>query len=144
MDTNWREVPRGDTTPAAAGLKATMNLRGHISWNRFTHERLGRPEAVRLLFDPPNNRIGLQPVHPTTKNAYPVGPQGLHGGRIIRAYRLLNEYGIRLTETVEFPNPEIDREGILVLDLRTTRPSTRSAGRLRRKPDGGSTSRPMI
>ena len=133
MDTNWKEVPRGDTTPAAAGLKATMNLRGHISWNRFTHERLGRPEAVRLLFDPANNRIGLQPVKLHTQNAYPIGPQGMHGGRIIRAYRLLNEYGIALRETIEFVNPEIDRQGILILDLRTTRLSNHAAGKMRKR-----------
>jgi hypothetical protein len=133
MDTNWKEVPRGDTTPAAAGLKATMNLRGHISWNRFTHERLGRPEAVRLLFDPVNNRIGLQPVKLHTQNAYPIGPQGKHGGRIIRAFRLLNEYGIALRETIEFVKPEIDRQCILILDLRTARPSNHAAGKLRKK-----------
>jgi hypothetical protein len=130
--------------PAAAGLRATMNLRGHISWNRFTHDRLGRPEAVKLLFDAANSRIGLQPVHPTTKNAYPVGPQGSHGGRVIRAYRLLNEHDIRLSEAVEFVNPTIDPEGILVLDLRLTRPSNHSAGKLRKKLNGGSSFQPVV
>ena len=135
MDTNWKEIPRGDTTPAAAGLKATINLRGHISWNRFTHERLGRPEAVKLLFDAANSRIGLQPAKPNTQNAYPIGPNGTHGGRVIRAYRLLNEHGIRLSEAVEFVNPQIDPEGILVLDLRLTRPSNHSAGKLRKRAE---------
>jgi hypothetical protein len=137
MNTNWKEIPRGDTTPAAAGLRATMNTRGWISWNRFTHDRLGRPEAVRLLFDPVNNRIGLQPVPPATQNAYPIGPQGGHGGRVVRAYRLLNEYAIPLPETIEFANPEIDREGILVLDLRNSRPSNHAAGKLRMRQNAG-------
>jgi hypothetical protein len=125
MKADWRECPRGDVSGQWAALYVTMNRKGHISMSRLTYQRLGEPKAFLLLFDTVNNRIGLKPTGISIRNAYPVGPQGRHGGKVIRAYRLMQEFGIDLPETLQFKDAEIDQDGILILDLRTARVSAR-------------------
>lgn len=126
MRPDWRECPRGDVPAQWAALYVTMNPKGNIVMSRITYERLGAPNALLVLFDKVNNRIGLKPSAAGTRNAYPVGPCGRHGGKILRAYRLTREFGINLPETIRFYDAEIDQDGVLVLDLRTARVSERA------------------
>ena len=57
---NWVEIPRDDTpSNAAAPYSVSMNTRGDIVMSRRTWQNMGEPEAFKLLFDPPNSRIGL-------------------------------------------------------------------------------------
>src|SRR5215470_19291959 len=128
MKAEWSRVPRGDMTGQWSAYYVTMNPRGFIVMSRVVYERLGAPKAVELLFDKVNNRIGLKPTSPQMRDAYPVGPSGRHGGKIVRAYRLMQEYGLDLPETIQFHNAEIDTDGILILDLRTARVSSRAKG----------------
>ena len=128
MRVQWQECPRGDVVGQWAAFYVTMNRRGHIVMSRVTYERLGEPKAFNLLFDGANNRVGLKPTSPSMKNAYPVAKYGRHGGRIIRCYRLLQEFNIVLPETIRFVDSEVDQDGILLLDLRTAKVSTRAAG----------------
>ena len=126
MRSDWKELPRGDVFPQYAGYHVTLNRKGHIAINRVTHERMGMPEAVSILYDEANHRVGLKPTYRAQKNAYPVHKANRTGGRIVKAYRLLAEYGIELPETLEFRGVEIDQDSILILDLRTARSSTRA------------------
>jgi hypothetical protein len=79
-----------------------------------------------IIYDPMNSRLGLRPVKPTEQNAYPVRKYGPSGGRIIRAYRLITEFGIQPRETIEFQQPKIDGDGQLILDLKGIRVSPRA------------------
>src|SRR5215813_3158521 len=133
MKRNWSEVPRGDKRAQWAGVYVTMNSRGTIVMNRAAHERMGEPQAFLLLFDSANNTIGLKPTGPQARNAYPALKYGRHGGRRVAAYRLLTEYGLHVKETLEFPDAEIDEDGILVLNLRTARVSKRALNHPRRR-----------
>lgn len=108
-----------------AAVYVTMNRRGFIVMNRTTHQRMGEPAAVLLLFDAANNRIGMKPTVLAIKNAYPVAKHGRHGGRVVRAFRLMQEFGIDIAETIQFQNAEIDHDGVLVLNLRTARIASR-------------------
>ncbi len=128
MRVQWQECPRGDVTGQWAAFYVTMNRRGQIVMSRVTYERLGGPEAFHLLFDAANNRIGLKPTHLSMKNAYPVAKYGRHGGRMIRAYRMMQEFKLVLPETLRFTDAEVDGDGILILDLRTAKVSTRALG----------------
>lgn len=129
MKTDWREVPRDKVVGQWAALYVTMNKRGFLVMSRLTYQRMGEPKALVLLFDAANNRIGLKPAQPSTRNAYHIGPSGSHGGKMVRAYRLMQEFGIVVPETIRFQDPEIDQDGILVLDLRTARVSPRGGRR---------------
>lgn len=103
-----------------------MNRKGSIMMTKYTYQRVGEPKAFVLLFDDVNNRIGLKPAALSMRNAYKIGPNGKYGGKLIRAYRLKREFGIDVRETIEFQDPEIDQDGILVLDLRTARVAGRA------------------
>ena len=135
MRTNWQRCPKGDVVGQWAKFYVTLNRRGFIVFSRKTYERLGAPSAFDLMFDPTNNRIGLKPSVKGTRHAYPVGPYGKHGGKVVRAWRLLYEFNIDVAETLEFQGVDVDQEGTLVLDLRTAKVSKRSLAH-RKKPAG--------
>jgi hypothetical protein len=86
----------------------------------------GSPAAFHLLYDAPNNTIGLKPTALAMRNAYPTQKSGRHGGRKVNAYRLLTECSLVIKETLEFPDAEVDEDGILILNLRTAKISNRA------------------
>jgi hypothetical protein len=122
MKAQWKEITLGDVHVHAAGLYASLNPAGHLIVNRVTHERMGSPAAVHLLYDAANNRIGLKPTSPAQRNAFRVGLHGnVRSRRRVSALKLMRNVGIELRETIEFRNLQIDQDGILILDLRDTR-----------------------
>lgn len=123
---NWQECPREAKEARWAQLYATMNPDGDIIISRYTHEKLGAPDSYVLLFDREREVIGLRPARmDKEKNAYPARKRGNYGGRRIRGYRLCREFGIRIGQTVRFPRCQLDNRGILLLDLKDTRPANR-------------------
>ena len=123
----WTVLPRGDAA-RWSGMYVTLNRIGKMALSRTTHERFGSPAAVLIMYDPMRSLLALRPVGPEEQNAYPIRKYGPNGGRIIRAYRLLTEFGIKPAETVEFREPKIDNDGQLILDLRNIRVSPRAEG----------------
>lgn len=101
--------------------------------SRVTHERIGSPEAVVIMFDAVNGRLALKPAKAGDANAYPVRKYGRRGGRIVRAYRLLTEFGIKPADTIEFWEPKIDDETRLILNLKETKISLKTHSQCRRK-----------
>ncbi len=126
MRREWKLVPRGDKRAQWAGIYVTLNSKGTIVINRAAVEKLGNAEAFVLLYDAANNTIGLKPTSPKNPNAYPAGRSGRHGGKKISAFQLFTECRIVVKETLEFPDAEVDREGVLLLNLRTARVSNRA------------------
>lgn len=122
----WEECPREAREARWASLFATLSARGDLAISRFTHEALGSPDSYVLLYDRDRHVIGMRPARLVReKNAYPARVKGKHGGRRIRAYRLCREFGIEIFETVRFHRCQIDNNGILILDLKDTRPAQR-------------------
>ena len=132
MDVQWAVLPRGDVAAHWSGMYVTMNKLGSITMSRVTHERLGAPEAVLVMYDAMNQRLGLEPAKRDARNAYPVRKYGRRGGRIVRAYRLVTEFGIKPNDTIEFHQPKIDADGRLILDLKTIRISPKAHSQCRR------------
>ncbi len=126
MRRDWKEIPRNDRRAQWAGIYVTMNSKGTIVLNRAAYERMEAPAAFNLLYDSANNTIGLKPTAKNMRNAYPAAKSGRHGGIKISAYRLLAECSLTIKETLEFPDAEIDLDGILVLNLRTATVSKRA------------------
>jgi hypothetical protein len=137
MRREWKELKRGGTRAQWAGIYVTMNKKGTIAMNRAAYDRLDQPEAVNIMYDPANCSIGLKRTGKNMRNAYPIHRSGRHGGRKISAYRLITECGVVIKDTIEFTDPEIDLEGILVLNLRTAKISNRALNHpTRKKTDG--------
>ena len=126
MKRDWKEIKRADKRAQWAGIYATLNSKGMIVLNRAADERMGSPAAYNLLYDAPNNTIGLKPTALSMRNAYPAQKSGRHGGRKVNAYRLLTECSLVVKEALEFPDAEVDEDGILILNLRTARVSNRA------------------
>ncbi len=137
MHIQWSILPRGDVHPAHSRLYVTMNRRGEIAMNGMTYERLGSPEAFLVMFDKTNSRIALKPTRAVMKNAYPARKYGRRGARIVRAYRLLTEFGILVPDTIEFKDAEISTEGHLILDLRTAKVSPKAHSQCRKRSPKG-------
>jgi hypothetical protein len=121
MNSRWEQCPRGDVVGRWAALYVTLNNRGYIVFNRKTHELLGCSEAVQIFFDRTNSQIGLKPTPVSARHAFPVAKYGRHGGKLIRAHRMLREYDVIVKDTIRFHDAEIGPEGLLVLDLRTAK-----------------------
>ncbi len=114
----WQQSRRDPTAGRWAAIYATLNPKGVFHISRLTFEMLGEPDGIHLLFDKLNNTIGLKPTRLVMKDAFPIKDKNEHHGKIIRGFSFVEEFGIRLNETVRFPGAEIDDDGILVLDLR--------------------------
>lgn len=125
MHVEWSVLPRGDVAPHWSLIYVSINREGVIKLSGNTYGRMGEPAAFLVLFDKTNSRIALRPTGATMKNAYPARKVGKRKSRTVRAWRLLTEYGIKITETLEFKDAEIDFDGQLILDLRTARVSAR-------------------
>ena len=128
MKTMWHITPNNQKLGQWAAMYVTMNRKGHIVMNRRTYEHVGAPEAFLLMYDALNNRIGLKPVAINEPDAYRACPSGRHGGRLVRGYRLMQENGVEVPETIQFHDAKIDND-TLILDLKTARVSARAKRR---------------
>ena len=109
-----------------SGVYVTINREGAIALNKVAYSRMGEPAAFLIMFDQTNSRIMLKPTALSTKHAYCAGKNRKRGGPLVRAYRLITQFGVKIPETLEFKDAEIDIDGQLILDLRTTRISPRA------------------
>src|SRR5437764_14012881 len=96
---DWVQLPRGDVAPHSSVVYVTMNRKGEIALNKVAYKRLGEPTAFLIYYSRPNNMVALKPSSAAMNNAYPVRKQGRRGGRVVRAFRLLTEFGIKLPDT---------------------------------------------
>ena len=103
-----------------AGFHVTMTPRGEIYMNANTLKAMDADEKFVLLYDRASNTIGIKVANALTPNAQGSSPKRKNGGRFVRAYRLLQQFGISVDRTIRFLKPEIDEDGVLILDLRNT------------------------
>lgn len=120
MISHWEIFDAGQTVPSDERMHVTLNYKNVIFLNANMHERLGHPEAVVLMFDKVNSVIGINPAPATLPNAFRVKPQTRGRHRIIHASPFCRHYGIKVDNTMAFLKPEIDEEGVLRLDLKST------------------------
>ena len=133
MQIEWVVIPRGDYAFQQSKIFVTLNRNGEIRMNEMTWQRAGGPAAFLVMFNKINNLIALKPTAAAIKDAYPARPTGRRNARVIRVARLLTDHNIKLPDTIEFRDAEIDQDGQLILDLRTARVSPRAHSQCRNK-----------
>jgi len=84
--------------------------------NAPAHAALGSPEAVELLFDREDRRIGIRAVDPSTEHAYLVRPLGRSSSWLVSGRAFTVYYGIP-TEVAHRWVARMD-EGMLIVDLK--------------------------
>ncbi|CAN5393374.1 hypothetical protein BH10ACI3_BH10ACI3_17490 [soil metagenome] len=100
--------------------RVTLNRKGIFLLNKAAFEELKRPEAVRLMFNPANQTIGLAATRLDRENAFPVKTKDKYSNRIVLAGPFCKHFGITVETTVLFNGITTDRDGVLILELSET------------------------
>ena len=114
---NWTEFTR-TSTPIGAKPFVTIQRKGTISLNRAAFEALGRPEAVKLLYDQDERMIGLRPAEIGANGAYQVRPQA-SSNWLVAGTAFSGFLGLDTAVAKRYDAEMID--GVLAVDLK--RPS---------------------
>lgn len=130
MGMEWKVLTKGEAAAQFPVLYATLNPQGSIVIGRAAFEKMGSPEAFLVMFDPLRHRLGLKAASEGEPNAYPARKWGGSGAKVVRAHRMLKEFGVRPPDTLEFPEAKID-DGVLILDMQTAKTSARAHSQCR-------------
>ena len=117
MTRQWKMFKGGPTGPRRERLHATLNPRGVILINNKLFEAIGRPEAAFLLYDERFQVIGVQPASPGEAYSFPFRHKEKTSHRTIYAWPFCKSFKLFPTNTIFFTSPEIDNDGVLVLDM---------------------------
>jgi hypothetical protein len=97
-----------------------------LTFNEAAYNALGRPEAVALLFDKERYAVGLRPISPEAKHAYPIHKVGNNRTYRVKAMAFVSHNGIAALEPRSYHCRILDHvlvddqvlDGILVFDLK--------------------------
>lgn len=119
MQVDFEVFEAGPIQKSADRVHVTISKLGHIFLNRRMLEALGQPDAVTLMYDRRRSIIGVMPSTLQRAHAYPLKRKDAKTsrGRMVYAMNFCKHYGINPTETLAFTSPEINKDGILVLNL---------------------------
>ena len=120
MARQWEKFSAGPTRSTRDQMHVTLNKKGTIMLNRKAFQDLGSPKAVVLFFEKTTSVIGVSPAHDKLREAFPVKCRNDQYW-VINAISFCRHFGIDVTGTKAFTDPEIDDKGVLELDLRATR-----------------------
>lgn len=123
MPNDWKIAkarPRRKPKPPRVPY-VSINKRGEIAMNAAAFRQIREPGSVTLLYDAEANRIGIKYPVARDGNFFPVRRYGRgRKMRIVRAMRLLKQFGIKITQTQTFPNCQtqtLNGHPMLVLEL---------------------------
>jgi len=122
---DWKIAIRPRSGRREAGREprayVSINKRGEIAMNAEAWARIRSPWNVTLLYDPTTRRIGIKFPITTDEYYFPVCTYGRDGKmRIVRAAKMLEQFGIRIDQTLIFKHCEtqnLNRHPMLVLSL---------------------------
>ena len=120
MKREWQEFFGSANERLRTRVRVTLNARGVLLLNRCAFEAIGSPGAVTLLYDAHDRTIGLREVDPAAPNAFPVKRKDTFHNYTVHTSPLCKHYRLFPTRTVRFNKPEIDNQGVLVLELGDT------------------------
>ena len=97
----------------------TINHNGQIHLGRHAHTDLGRPKAVTLYFEPGLNKIAIEPADARDQGSVPLIAKTF-GAYYIPAAQFVRQNRIHIAGTESFIKPEINHNGVMILDLKET------------------------
>lgn len=111
----WEEFTHSPETKIDK-IRVSLNAKGHFHLNQRAVDEIGGAEAVVLLFDKKNKRIGLKASAADIENAYELKRQGNAASYELRARGFCNFYGIDIGDTIVFNDLRLE-DDVLVLHL---------------------------
>ena len=110
-------------------MRVALYPNGEFYLNNKAYTALGRPKAVAFYYDEESNVIAIEPANPRfVQNFLPVKKGcgwAIHGSSFCR------HFGIKPDVAERFNRPDINNEGILLLDLRDTSTTGRARSKKR-------------
>ncbi len=97
MNEGWEVFDRG-SAPITDQPVVAIQKRGTFGWNRAAWEALGRPDAVKLMYNRKAHAIGYKPAESDDPRAYPVRKQSRADNYQISGKKFLQAYGIPITD----------------------------------------------
>ena len=86
-------------------LYASLNKRGEIAMNERAFDAIRRPANVTLLYKPDQRIIGVKFPVAADRYSFPARRYGRNRKmRIIRAVRMMKQFGISIEDTIRFHN----------------------------------------
>lgn len=126
MEVDFELFEEGERGRTRDRVHVTLHKTRHIYFSGKAVEALGRPDGVALLFDRRRQVIGVMPSALNRQHAYELRrKKNMGAGRVISAKNFCEHYGINPPETVAFVRAEVNRDGILMLDLQAVAAVTR-------------------
>jgi hypothetical protein len=120
MIEKWTEFQGGPNRSGRDEARVTLNNRGVLNLNKTAYEALGMPAAVKLSYEEDRRVIGLKPHDPRHSNAFPVKLKDKWHNRTVHLSPFCRHWGIDIRRTVLFNEIDIDREGMMRLELNRT------------------------
>ena len=117
MIKHWKKFQSGPVGPKRHRLHVTLSKRGVILMNHNLYDMFGSPEAAYLLYDEEQKLIGIQPTSSGNQFSFPIRSKPGATHHTINAQAFCRAFRIEPPRTVYFIEPDLDHEGILVLDL---------------------------
>ncbi len=107
--------------PAGQGKKVafvSVRVGGIIGANKAVGEMLGWPEAVKVMFDPRRQRLGLIPTAPEDENSFETGwrPDYYPSALQLSCKKLFDFYGIEIAKSRRYHDLQVI-DGVLVVDM---------------------------
>lgn len=119
MARHWEKFTAGPTITSRDRVHVTLNGKGLFQFNRKAYELLGSPKAAVLFFERSTSTIGISPAHTQIREAFPF--RASSSCFTVSGRPFCRHFGIDVEGTEAFADPELDPQGVLQLDLRTTR-----------------------
>lgn len=131
MAKHWERFTDGPHISSRDRMHITLNSRGMFKFNRKAYEAMGKPKAAALLFEKATSTIGIAPAQPHLREAFPFTQNNVNW--TLNAMPFCRHFGIKFDAGTEaFVDPELDRDGVLMLSLRQTRRVYGGRGKKRR------------
>lgn len=107
--------------------RVTLNVLGQICMNAIAYETLGAPQAVEMMYDGNRRLIGVRACDARKRHAFKVSSWGNSSYKRILAAAFCQHFRLKWDSTLQFEKIDLEREGMMILDLNCVSRVTRGA-----------------
>jgi len=119
LDGDWIRYDARPRERLFERVHVTINRKGQIHLSRNAYQLLGRPAAVTLYYEKTLGKIGIEKADARARGSIALVPKHF-GAYAIYAMGFCRRNLIEVVGTHAFRQPEINHNGILILDLNET------------------------
>ena len=125
---NWKIYKAERSRTRSRRMMASISRKGILMLNREAFRALGSPKALTVMFDEADGgAIGLAAAAPDKPHSITFHSELPRGSRYLTLTHFCSIHSIKHSRTIVFTDPEFDRDGTLVLELRNGRAVSRRA-----------------